>query len=95
MVENNSAGDNYVEIPLFYYDGYSAYSVENDMYLPVQPGVYGVVRVVVPPSVTGEILVQFGTKWFFKAAQAISWASVLLVAVYFGIKYRKNKLKTR
>jgi len=38
VVENRSAEDNYIEIPLFYYDGYSAYSVENDMYLPVQPG---------------------------------------------------------
>ncbi len=95
VIENDSAEDNYIEIPLFYYDGYSAYSVENNAYLPVQSGLYGVVRVVVPPSVTGEILVQFGTKWFFRAAEAISWAAVLLISVYFLIKYRKNKLKTR
>jgi len=91
VVENRSAEDNYIEIPLFYYDGYSAYSVENDMYLPVQPGLYGVIRVVIPPEVSGKIVVQFATKWFFRIANGMSMAAALFIAGYLCIKKRKKR----
>ena len=90
VVDNNSAEDNYIEIPLFYYDGYTAYSVENDIYLPVQPGGYGVVRVVVPPSVTGEIIVQFSTRNIFHAAEIISLLSAAAICFCAIKRKRKN-----
>ena len=90
VVDNVSTEDNYIEIPLFYYDGYAAYSEDNDMYLPVQCGVNGVIRVVVPPQVNGTIMIQFKSKTIFHIAEAISLITLLSLISFAVLKRKKH-----
>ncbi|MBR6518071.1 MAG: hypothetical protein IKT63_00170 [Oscillospiraceae bacterium] len=90
-VSNSSQNDESIEVPLFYYDGYNAYSVENGIDLPVFPGEYGVVRVIVPSYVNGEIIIQFRSKVFLRITDMISVMSVAAAAVYCVIRLKKQK----
>ena len=83
IVENKSATDNWIEIPLYYYDGYCAYSEKEQMYLPVQFGENGVIRIIIPPQVTGTINIQYNSKGIFHIAELVSTITAIFMIVYF------------
>ena len=93
-IDNSTPGDNYLEIPLFYYDGYQAYSEKTDQYLPVQFGTNGLIRVIIPSTVDEDIYVRYNSNIFFHIAEFISLAAFLIFVVYNILNHKKRLLKS-
>jgi len=71
--------ENYVEFPLFYYDGYKAVD-ENGMPLRLEQGTQNKVRVYTEKTDSAkQITVYFSTFWYFKLCTLLSALSFLLL----------------
>ena len=85
-----STDDNYVEFPLFYYDGYKAID-ENGQPLLLEKGDQNKVRVYTEKTDTEkQITVYFSTFWYFKLCVLVSVLSCfILIFIMIRSRYRK------
>lgn len=74
-----TTAENYVEFPLFYYDGYKAVD-ENGMPLRLEKGAQNKVRVYTEKTDSPkQITIYFSTFWYFKLCTLLSALSFLLL----------------
>lgn len=64
--------EGYVELPLLCYKGYQAKVAETGEILPIIKGDNCDVRVLLPASFSGEIIVKYAGMWYWHMAEAIS-----------------------
>lgn len=76
---NDSSQEGYVELPLLHYYGYRAYAGEERTPLSVRKGDNNVVRVIIPAGSDMQITVQFVSPWYWRAAEAVSYAAALWI----------------
>lgn len=88
-----STDDNYVEFPLFYYDGYKAID-ENGQPLLLEKGNQNKVRVYTEKTDTEkQITVYFSTFWYFKLCVLVSVLSCfILIFIMIRSRYRKSTI---
>lgn len=77
----NSGKDGYVELPLLYYRGYAAQVTETGQRLAVTEGSNSAVRIEIPPGLTGTVQIWFSEPWHWRAAELVSLAALLYMAV--------------
>lgn len=88
-----STTDNYVEFPLFYYDGYKAID-ESGQPLLLEKGDQNKVRVYTEKTdIEKQITVYFSTFWYFKLCVLIS-ALAFIVCICIIVRSRLVKSKT-
>ena len=78
----------YVEVPLLYYKGYQAKSLEDGQTFAVTDGDNHVVRIKVPEKYSGNIMVDFVSPWDWRLAEVIS----LVFIIGFLIIWRKERM---
>lgn len=91
-VENRSAQELYMELPL---TGYRGYGIDADgetavPYIAGDRGTHGDLRIAVPPGYAGDIRVSYKGFFLFRAAEAISGVTVLLwLGIGLARRFRK------
>lgn len=70
--------ESYVELPLLYYKGYEAKG-EHGQKLDVVCGENNVLRVLIPAGYQGKIDVDFKGFWYWRVAEAVSLATLLMI----------------
>lgn len=66
----------YMEFPLLAYKYYRCIDTETLEELPVSPGTNNMVRVTFPGGYSGTIRIRFEEPWFWRLAEAVSFAAV-------------------
>lgn len=82
----------YVELPLLYYEGYTAQDMNKKIPLALTKGDNNVIRLHIPANYEGDISVGFREPLLWRVAEAIS-ALALLLLMEFGI-YTFVRLRT-
>jgi len=88
----NTGADGYAEIPVLYYKGYQAKDEATGELLPVVGGDNNVVRIEIPAGYNGTLYITFHSPWYWRAAEAISAATILFV-LYSIVKCRASRKK--
>lgn len=89
-VENHGSEEQYVELPV---TGYKGYAVEADKkegqqpYIHTRRGSHGDLIVAVPAGYSGRIYVTYRGNVLFRVAEAVSWISIMVIAL-FAIRNR-------
>jgi hypothetical protein len=90
-VENTSSdAAGYIELPMLYYKGYSAYDTDTGEKLNTSAGDNYDVRVVIPAGFAGNIIVRYSGMWYWHAAEALSVFADVALLVY-GLVIRRRK----
>ena len=79
---NGSSGESYVEAPLLYYKGYRGTDQDGNV-LTVEKGDNGRVRICLPAGFSGSVEVHFISPWYWRAAEAVSYVTLLVFAVFW------------
>lgn len=79
--QNGGEGGGYVELPLLYYKGYQAKDMATGRVFPVTDGENHVLRVLLPAGYEGTFYTRFAGFWYWRAAEGVSAAALLLFAV--------------
>jgi hypothetical protein len=85
-----SDSDGYIELPMLYYKGYSAYNTDTGEKLKTSAGDNYDVRVDVPAGFEGSITVRYSGMWYWHVAEAVSVAAGVALLIY-GIVIRRRK----
>lgn len=80
----------YIEFPMLYYKGYTAYAPESGVKYEVEPGAEYDVRVRLPEGFEGRLCVGYAGMWYWHLAEAVSVVSGVALAVLY-IYFKKNK----
>ncbi len=91
-VENVTAAESYIEVPLLYYKGYQAQDATGSA-LAVSIGDNNVLRIAVPAAYSGEIRVQFTDLWYWRLSEVVSLISLVAVCVLYA-RGRVQRRKT-
>lgn len=83
--------EDWVEIPILYYKGYTARSLESGEKMVVSAGTGNRVRVMIPQGYSGNIQVKFEEPWYWKISELISILGGMIM-LYFRERTQK-KLK--
>lgn len=84
----NAAVSDTVRLPLFYWPGYAARSVQTGNELPLSAGDNHIMQVTVPPG-TDTVYVHYVGLWWFRIFDIISLLS-LIIFIIFWFKERRN-----
>ncbi len=91
FVRNNGNEDSYVEFPLLNYRHYKAKDNDGNQ-LRIVNGDNNVVRVIIPPSFSGNIFVKYTPPFYWHICEIISLISVItFVALMFRKEMRKRE----
>lgn len=85
---NNSGREGFLELPLLFYKGYTAFDMDTGEKLPVYAGNHSAVSVAVPAGYQGSIRTTFQSPWYWRAGEAVSVATFVVLAV---LTWRKRK----
>lgn len=94
-VENTSSKESYVELPILYYNGYTARNSITKVALPTMAGDNGVVRVTIPANYKGGIHIQFEDPWYWKLSEYVSIMFCLILIGTFIYNRIKSPNKNR
>ncbi len=70
----------YVDFPLLHYKYYRCVDLDNGQDFPVSAGTNNMVRVTFPASYSGHVQVSFVEPWFWRAAEILSFLTLLACA---------------
>ncbi|MBO5303342.1 MAG: hypothetical protein J6A92_04775 [Lachnospiraceae bacterium] len=76
---SNTETNRYVELPLLYYEGYTA--VANGKYLHLEKGTNNVIRLHVPADFNGSVYVYFKEPAVWRIAELISALTILCIII--------------
>jgi len=82
---NNYGNEGYIDVPIFKYRHVSARDVITGKHIPVEEGVEGRLRVVIPKKYSGEVEIVFEEPVFWKIADIISIMTAVAL-VYIVMK---------
>ncbi len=85
--ENGAADTRFVDLPLIRYLGYRAEDGTGNP-LPIEKGESARIRVIVPAGYHGAVTVRFAERPLWRAAEAFSLASLVLLAFWY---YRQRR----
>lgn len=93
---NNNYPDTYLDLPLIYYDGYSAYYQNEDITecLPIKANGYSMMQVSLNNHQQGSIYISFTKTKYMKIADHISLITLSSIILSQGFKLAK-KLNTK
>lgn len=91
QVVNDSEKKGELSFALLYYKGYRAYDRSSGEEFPCYAGVNFEVTVELPPVYQGMVDVRFESPWYWRAGEAVSLLSVILLIAFSG--KRRLKLK--
>ena len=80
-IRNESGGENYVEVPLQYYKGYTAVVSATGERLELEDGSHFDIRIRVPKGFEGEVSVGFASLWYWHLGNGISLLALAAVSV--------------
>lgn len=86
LASNLTEGEGCIDLPLLYYDGYVAENADLKEKLSVVKNSSGFVRVILPEQFSGEIIVNYIERWYWRLAEIIS-----LIGIAGFIVYRLSK----
>ena len=90
MVQNRTAENAWVEVPVLYYKGYHAKSSEGE--LAVGYGDNNRIRIQIPAGFHDSVKVFFTEPWYWRAAEVISLIFWLWAAAYgLACRYRRGR----
>ena len=96
ICSNSAKEDGYIYFPLVHYDGYVAKAVDTNEELAVEKYL-GYLLVTIPEGFSGEIVVDYISRWYWRLAELISVmgiAGFIIYKLFIKIKFRKRiKLK--
>lgn len=88
---NLSSGEELVELPLLYYYGYRAYDVATGQELTIRTSDNYTVCVAVPAGYEGTIHVAFYSPWYWRAAEAVSVLSFVIMTVCVVLEKKQER----
>lgn len=91
---NRTEQESYVELPILHYKGYRAQAEGMGEPLAVEKGENNVVRVCIPPSFEGRILVGFVSPLAWRLGEAVTyaaWIGLLLFRARYWRRGRKSR----
>lgn len=92
VVNRAADAEGYIELPLLYYKGYSAFNTDTGEKLKLSAGDNYDVRVTLPADFDGHIMVKYSGMWYWHVAEALSvFAGVVLIVVGIVIRMRKKR----
>lgn len=80
---NTKEEEGYIDLPLLYYKGYQAKTVPEAEKLTNMENERGHLRVLVPGNFTGTIEVDYAGEWYWRAAEIVSFAGMIVLLVLF------------
>ena len=80
---NSSENEQYITLPLLFYDGYRCERMNSHEVMEVVPGDNVCVSVILPAGFQGTVEVKFVSPWFWRLAEVISLLGIIGMAVYF------------
>lgn len=92
VLENSSAEDQTVLLPMLYYRGYQAKDMDTGAILEAVPGDNHVVSISLPAGYQGHVRVVFVSPWYFRLSEVISLLSVLCL---IGLWIWKNSVSKK
>ena len=87
---NTSKREAFLQLPLLYYKGYTAYDAESGDKLTLYDGNNHMVSVAVPTGYEGDIHVEFISPWYWRVAELLSLVVFIVFLVYI-CKSRRAK----
>ena len=78
-VANPSETEQKIALPMLYYEGYTSRDIRSGEELETEAGPNSRVTVTVPEGYEGTLRVRFEEFWYWRAAEAISLATLLAV----------------
>jgi len=84
----NQNSDSYIELPLLYYDGYTAKTA--DTTLSLTNGNNNVILLEVPAQFSGNVTVSFQEPWFWRIAEILSIATIMCIIIGYLVTYIKK-----
>ncbi len=87
-----TAGDAYLEVPIFYYPGYVAVDENNNSYT-VERGNNSRIRVTLPNGFEGKITVNFKEPLLWRVGEIISLLTMMGMVMFYFINRRKSQLQ--
>ena len=75
----NSGTEEYIEIPLLYYTGYSLGSCSDSDALSLVPGTNHKIRILFHAPYSGQITVHFSEPWYWRLSELITFLALLSV----------------
>lgn len=72
----------YVELPLLYYDGYTAVNTADNSVLTLEKGTNNVIRLVVPANYSGQVKVYFREPLSWRIGEIISAVMILALIIF-------------
>lgn len=93
-----ASGDAYLEFPLLAYKYYRCVDVETGETLQDERGNNDRIRVNLPAGYHGSVRIYFVTPWQWRAAEAVSLLTLVVLILYIVRMYRKendNRIKRR
>lgn len=92
MQLNNNGTDSYAELPLLYYEGYTA--VSNGSRLALSKGTNNVIRMNIPANFNGNVSIYFEEPFAWRIAELISAITILGTIIGLLVTALKNKRKS-
>ena len=92
-VENSTAVETYLELPLIGYKGYAIEAEEAETaspYFTQERGDHGDLRIAIPSGYSGELKIAYKGHWSYRVAEAISLMTILGLSIYAAGKRRKQ-----
>lgn len=97
--ENTSGADSYIDLPLLLYKKYTARDIETGLSLEMVYNDNYELRVIVPAGYSGEILVQYQSPLYWRAAELVSVLAAAGLILYAwktgGILWKKSRRKNQ
>lgn len=87
---NRGEEEGYIDVPLFYYPCYKARDKENREILPLTYGENARIRIILPPSYEGTIVLRISERKGWRIAELISIFSAI-VGVYIAAKKQRTR----
>lgn len=79
---NQADSEEYIDLPLLYYKGYGARASAMEDEIRVEGNEFGCLRVILPGGFSGDITVNYYGQWYWRVADIISLAGILIFGVW-------------
>jgi len=89
---NQSEREGYLQYPILYYKGYTAFDEGTGEKLPLYDGNNHMVSVAVPAGYDGTIIVEFVSPWYWRVAEVLS---LLAFLVFIGYIYKNSRAQKK
>lgn len=93
--ENDSERQAFLQLPLLYYKGYTAYDLDTKEKLPLYDGNNHMVSVAVPAGYEGTIQVAYIAPRYWRLAEVMSLAAFVVFLTYLWRIRREERVRSR